>query len=296
MTAESIANALAGRKAGRGWMARCPAHNDATPSLSIQGADDGRVLVHCFAGCGQTRVIAMLRSRGLWIVASPYHCFRPAPVDVERGQNEPELGRIYAALAIWRAGAPAKGTPPVETYLASRGIDLRLPESLRLHHRLKHPSDGNWPAMVVLVTSGVDGRPVGIHRTFLALDGIGKAPVDPSKMMFGPCRGGVVRLADIGPVLMVGEGIETSLTAMMVTGHSAWAALSTSGLRTLDLPKEVRDVVVLADGDEAGEAAAQNCGWRWKRQGRRALIARPPQGMDFNDMLMRRTPSVVEGA
>jgi hypothetical protein len=115
-------------------------------------------------------------------------------------------------------------------------------------------------------------------------------------MMLGPSRGGVVRLADIGSVLMVGEGIETSLTAMMVTGHSAWAALSTSGLRTLDLPKEVRDVIVLADGDEPGEAAAQDCALRWKREGRRVRIARPLQGMDFNDMLMRRTPSAVEGA
>jgi hypothetical protein len=151
-------------------MARCPAQNDQTPSLSIQGADDGMVLLHCFAGCGQTRVIAILRLRGLWIAAPMYRYFRPPPVDVERRQNESELGRSYAALAIWRAGAPAKGTP-VETYLASRGINLRLPESLRFHHRLKHPSGGNWPAMVALVTGGVDEKPIGIHRTFLARDG-----------------------------------------------------------------------------------------------------------------------------
>jgi hypothetical protein len=62
-------------------------------------------------------------------------------------------------------------------------------------------------------------------------------------------------------------------------------ALSTSGLRALDLPKDVRDVIVLADGDAAGEAAARDCSWRWKRQGRRVRIARPPQGTDFNDML-----------
>jgi DNA primase len=47
-------------------------------------------------------------------------------------------------------------------------------------------------------------------------------------------------------------------------------------------------VIVLADGDAGGEAAARDCGLRWKRQGRRVRIARPPQGMDFNDMLVRR--------
>ena len=78
-------------------------------------------------------------------------------------------------------------------------------------------------------------------------------------MMLGPCRGGAVRLAAPGDVLMVGEGIETCLAAMQATGHPAWAALSTSGLRALDLPEDVRDVIVLADGDDAGEAAARDC-------------------------------------
>lgn len=40
------------------WMARCPAHSDNGPSLSIRQLDDGRVLVHCFAGCGATDVMA----------------------------------------------------------------------------------------------------------------------------------------------------------------------------------------------------------------------------------------------
>jgi putative DNA primase/helicase len=54
-------------------------------------------------------------------------------------------------------------------------------------------------------------------------------------------------------------------------------------------------VIVLADGDDAGEAAARDCAWRWKRDGRRVRIARPPQGMDFNDMLMGRALRVEEG-
>ena len=150
--------------------------------------------------------------------------------------------------------------------------------------------------MVALVTRGATGSPIAIHRTFLARDGGGKAPVDPAKMMLGPCRGGAVRLGEPGDVLMVGEGIETCLAAMQATGNAAWAALSTSGLRSLDLPRDVRDVIVLADGDEPGEAAAQDCARRWKREGRRVRIARPPQGMDFNDLLKARTPSFTEGA
>ena len=150
--------------------------------------------------------------------------------------------------------------------------------------------------MVALVTHGATGSPIAVHRTFLARDGGGKAPVDPAKMMLGPCRGGAVRLGEPGAVLMVGEGIETCLAAMQATGNAAWAALSTSGLRSLDLPRDIRDVIVLADGDEPGEAAAQDCARRWKREGRRVRIARPPQGMDFNDLLEGRNPSFTEGA
>jgi DNA primase len=75
---------------------------------------------------------------------------------------------------------------------------------------------------------------------------------------------------------------------MQSSGHAAWAALSTSGLRALNLPNDVNDVIVLADGDDAGEAAASDCASRWKREGRRVRIARPPRGLDFNDLLMRR--------
>lgn len=148
--------------------------------------------------------------------------------------------------------------------------------------------------MVALVTRGTDDAPLAIHRTLLSRNGMGKAPVEPQKMLLGPSRGGAVRLAQLSDVLMVGEGIETCLAAMQATGHPAWAALSTSGLRSLDLPDKVRDIIVLADGDDPGEAAAQNCALRWKREGRRVRIARPPRGLDFNDLLLGRAPHIQE--
>ena len=120
-------------------------------------------------------------------------------------------------------------------------------------------------------------------------DGRNKVPVEPAKMMLGPCRGGAVHLADPGDLLMIGEGIETCLAAMQATGYAAWAALSTSGLRSLELPSAIRNLIVLADGDDPGEAAAQDCARRWRREGRRVRIARPPQGMDFNDLLVGQT-------
>jgi putative DNA primase/helicase len=39
-----------------GWMARCPAHEDHSPSLSVAEGDDGRALLKCFAGCSVTAI------------------------------------------------------------------------------------------------------------------------------------------------------------------------------------------------------------------------------------------------
>lgn len=39
------------------WIAKCPAHQDRRPSLSIRELDDGRVLLHDFAGCGVQEVL-----------------------------------------------------------------------------------------------------------------------------------------------------------------------------------------------------------------------------------------------
>ena len=110
MTAETIAKALGGRKAGGGWTARCPAHDDRTPSLSIRDADDGKVLVRCHAGCDQERVIAALRARGLWAENGPRSLSRTARrTSVERKPDHDDAKRSEAALAIWQSATAGTG-------------------------------------------------------------------------------------------------------------------------------------------------------------------------------------------
>jgi hypothetical protein len=43
------------------FTARCPSHPDNTPSLHVSEGEDGRVLLHCFAGCAAESVVAALR-------------------------------------------------------------------------------------------------------------------------------------------------------------------------------------------------------------------------------------------
>ena len=64
-TGADIARALGGTWDGRTGKARCPAHKDRTPSLSISEGDDGVPLVHCHAGCEQGDVIDALTLFGI---------------------------------------------------------------------------------------------------------------------------------------------------------------------------------------------------------------------------------------
>lgn len=50
---DALLSALQGVKQSGGgrWMARCPAHEDHSPSLSIKELPDGRILMNCFSGC-----------------------------------------------------------------------------------------------------------------------------------------------------------------------------------------------------------------------------------------------------
>ncbi|WP_213804781.1 hypothetical protein [Granulicella sp. dw_53] len=63
MTAAALADMLRARRTGAGkWMARCPAHEDHSASLSIGVGEGGRILVYCFAGCA---LGAVLEATGL---------------------------------------------------------------------------------------------------------------------------------------------------------------------------------------------------------------------------------------
>lgn len=49
------------RKTGsQSWTARCPAHKDKSPSLSVRELSDGMVLVHCHALCGIEKIVSTL--------------------------------------------------------------------------------------------------------------------------------------------------------------------------------------------------------------------------------------------
>ncbi len=94
--AREICEALGGRWSGDYAMVRCPCHEDRTPSLSISDGQDGKLLVHCFAGCDGADVLAALRVRGLLagrlrdVAFRPDCCLPKHHGAGERARSEPE--------------------------------------------------------------------------------------------------------------------------------------------------------------------------------------------------------------
>ncbi len=272
--ARAIIAALGGHWNGSYGMACCPCHEDRNPSLSISDGQDGRLLVNCFAGCDPVDILQALNGQGL----SETPGDTPAP-RLHRRDN----GR--AALDIWREAGPAAGTL-VERYLRRRGITLPVPPSIRYHSGLRHKATGLiLPAMVAAVQAP-DRRVCAIHRTFLNEHG-GKATVSTPKMALGPLGAGAVRLAKAGRVLGLAEGIEDALAAMQLCDLPCWAVLGGARLARVDLPGEVREVHVFADGDEAGREAAEKAVRRFRREGLEARAFLPPDGVkDMNEALI----------
>lgn len=61
MTPFEFSEMLNAKRAGTGrWQARCPAHDDRSPSLTIAEGAEGRVLLHCWAGCSIGAILAAL--------------------------------------------------------------------------------------------------------------------------------------------------------------------------------------------------------------------------------------------
>lgn len=89
------------------WVARCPAHDDRDPSLSISELNDGRVLIHCHAGCG---ALAVLDAVGLsWDALFPPNSERYRPIRARDKSLEHE--RMVLAICAADRAAGKRLTP-----------------------------------------------------------------------------------------------------------------------------------------------------------------------------------------
>jgi hypothetical protein len=206
---------------------------------------------------------------------------------------------IYTAETIWNAARPLGATGDIVCdYMARRKIDPlalacdQLKQTTGLHKAIKVGAGAYLLARIWHVRKGF----VGLHATRIESFGLER----DIRRTIGACRGGAVWFGAPTPdtELVVGEGIETTLSAMVLWGATAGAAtFGTAGLEALVLPQAARKVVIAADNDPPAPGKHIGEGQRAAGAARRAWLAEDPlvsvrievpdkAGKDWNDVLM----------
>jgi phage/plasmid primase-like uncharacterized protein len=287
--ARELAAQLRLHHAGHEWRGNCPICGYADAFVLTEGKY-GAAIGWCASCQNRDAIAAMLgggrRNGG------------PAPKPPPRAADDVRK-RVERAEKLW-LGRLALLNSVAAVYLEVRGIaHLVACVDLGYHPSCPHPTSSfehpvRLPALLGAVRD-MNGKFVGIHRTFLRRDGSGKADIEPAKASLGPVRGGAVRLTPLEDVLaagavVIGEGIESSASAGQLLGLPAWAAISAGNMaRGLVLPTGVRKVIIAADRDAAGIDAAEWAKARLRREGREVEVAVPQEGVgDFNDLLVAR--------
>ena len=200
----------------------------------------------------------------------------------DEAERAEALRKKQRALRLWSEARDPRGTP-VETYLRGRGLDL--PDDVAGSVLRWHP-DGPWgldrsPMMVAAMCDVLTGEVRAVHRTALTPEGV---KID--RKMLAPTAGTAIMLAPATDTLVVGEGIETVLSAMQIGyGPGGWAMGSAGAIGRLTVLDGVQRLVLLEERDRTSANAVSDAGHRWTRAGRAVSVVLPTTGKDLNDSL-----------
>jgi putative DNA primase/helicase len=191
---------------------------------------------------------------------------------------------------IWKESG--SGVSRLREYFEYRGLLITPPNTLSIHPSIEYWYDGKsygkFPCIVARIIK--NNELAGIHRTFLDIDSPGKAPVPKpklSKKCMDSMTGGCIRLFEFNQEkpLVLCEGIETALAVHELTGYPVWACVSSTMMEKVQLPSNVKSVIVAADKDKSGtgEESAKRLAQRLVDEGREVKISIPPAEIPEGD-------------
>lgn len=181
---------------------------------------------------------------------------------------------------ILKTCKPAIECDEVCKYLSSRNIKS-TPETI-----LSGLFSLGGEQLVCMVGKASLGRKMtGLHVTYLR-DGK-KVDRRMYAIESGSMTGSAVRLAYLcdGDSLVIGEGIETSLSAGERFRLPAWAAMDAGKLEKVIIPPQVKNIIIAGDCDESftGQASAYILAKRLKKEGLNVRVEIPDKIGDWND-------------
>jgi hypothetical protein len=262
-----------------------PNHSHKDRSVSLRLTEEGRILIHCFSPKDDWRdVRRALTDLGL-LDDEPRGEKRDARLSPSLVVAQPlDEERVARAGRLWEESGPLKHSV-AEAYLRRRAVPAGLwgSQALRFHGRMTSLDDrAKRPALVAAI-SDAHGAIQGVQVTLLSAHGTAKAALATPRRVIGKLMGGTVRLADAQDELVIGEGVETMLTASDVFGVPAWAALSADNLSRINISHPLRRLIIAADNDEAGMRAADSLRARMAPSTIVEIETAPPGCNDWND-------------
>ncbi|MEQ1618879.1 MAG: toprim domain-containing protein [Terricaulis sp.] len=277
----ALAKRAGGSFNGKDALIPGPGHRACDRSLSLTIGRKGQLIAHSFAGDEMAAIAVYLKSLGVEISAARQSA-ESLRASERAGAAKASAG-AHLAARLWRESILITDTLAAR-YLENRAVATPWPPALRFHPACP---DGPFRRPALIAARTLLDRPdqVGsVQRTFLRRDGAGKAETANAKKMLGACKGGGVVLGEIGGVLLVAEGVETALSAAALFAMPAVATLGAAHTRKLIVPESVREIVIAADNDETGRAAAEALAARLRKEGRSVRVESPPPALkDFND-------------
>jgi putative DNA primase/helicase len=135
----------------------------------------------------------------------------------------------------------------------------------------------------------VDHGLSAVQMTWMDQLGTDRDRSEPRKTL-GVLSGGAVWINAPRPEeeFVVGEGVETVLSAMLLLDLRCGAATLGPNFKALVLPRSARQVHIAADNDETGRGASEHAKRVWRSQGLKVRISMPDkEGEDFNDVWLR---------
>jgi putative DNA primase/helicase len=175
--------------------------------------------------------------------------------------------------ALWSRACPIADSPTALQYFANRGLDPAVGADLRWLDNQR----GDEGAVVTHV-SGLAGETVAVQLTHIKPDGT-KSDIQPvRKLLRGPHdwrRRGAFRLGSAGAEVVMVEGVEDAIAAMMAGALRVHACLGVAGIGRAELPLDVSMAVVARDDDPPGSPASLQLGRGLARillQGRSAKV------------------------
>ena len=294
-TLPELRDVLGGEIAGHQVVCPGPGHSHRDRSLAVRPSDTSPLgfVAHSYAS-------------DTWPEIRDYVCDKlgieqgqpAAPIDpAERMRRRAEAAaqeRAQAArkkrlaLILWREAIGLPGTLAAR-YLESRAIPVASLTTtvLRFHPECIFGEGTKAPCLVALMHDIQTGEPVAIHRTALSPEG---EKID--RKMLGPSDGAAIMLDEAVNDLVIGEGIETALSARLLGIRGpAWALGSAGQIKYLPVLAPGLRLTLLEELGDGGASARAvlACGTRWQAAGRSVSVIRPRVGSDLNDQLRSTT-------